>query len=74
MIPFHFLGYILIILPITDILIREQEGIDSTLKHCLMRILEKEMATHSCVLAWKSHGYRKLMGYSPWGHKELDPT
>ena len=22
----------------------------------------------------KSHGKRNLVGYSPWGHKELDPT
>ena len=31
--------------------------------------LEKEMATHSSILAWKSHGQRRLVGYSPWGHK-----
>ena len=34
--------------------------------------LEKEMATHSSTLAWKSHGLKSLVGYSPWGHKELD--
>ena len=28
--------------------------------------LEKGMATHSSVLAWKSHGQRNLVGYSPW--------
>ena len=22
----------------------------------------------------ESHGQRSLVGYSPWGHKELDPT
>ena len=22
----------------------------------------------------KSHGWRSLVGYSPWGHKELDMT
>ena len=27
--------------------------------------LEKEMAIHSSVLAWKSHGERSLVGYSP---------
>ena len=27
--------------------------------------LEKEMAAHSSVLAWKSHGQRSLLGYSP---------
>ena len=25
-------------------------------------------------LPGKSHGQRSLMGYSPWGHKELDMT
>ena len=32
--------------------------------------LEKEMATHSSIL----HGRRSLVGYSPWGCKELDTT
>ena len=36
--------------------------------------LEKEMATHSSILAWRTHGQRSLEGYSPWGHKELDTT
>ena len=27
---------------------------------------------HSCLE--KSHGRRSLLGYSPWGHKELDTT
>ena len=36
--------------------------------------LEKEMATHSGILAGKSHGQRSLAGYSPWGRKELDMT
>ena len=27
--------------------------------------LEKEMAIHSSILAWESHGQRRLMGYSP---------
>ena len=31
--------------------------------------LEKEMATHSCILAGKSHGQRSLVGYSPRGHE-----
>ena len=31
--------------------------------------LEKEMATHSSILVWKSHGQRSLAGYSPWGHR-----
>ena len=27
--------------------------------------LEKEMATHSSILAWRIHGRRSLVGYSP---------
>ena len=36
--------------------------------------LEEEMATHSSILAWKVHGQRSLVGYSPWGHTESDMT
>ena len=36
--------------------------------------LEKEMATHSSTLGGKSHGCWSLVGYSPWGRKELDMT
>ena len=36
-------------------------------------LLEKEMATHTPVFfPGKSHGQRRLVGYSPWGHKESD--
>ena len=34
--------------------------------------LEKEMVTHSSILAWRIHGWRRLVGYSPWGRKESD--
>ena len=27
--------------------------------------LEEEMTTHSSILAWKAHGQRSLVGYSP---------
>ena len=27
-----------------------------------------DMATHSGILAWRSHGQRSLVGYSPWGY------
>ena len=33
--------------------------------------LVKGMATH---LPGEPHGQRSLMGYSPWGRKELDVT
>ena len=32
--------------------------------------LEKEMAIHSSTIAWKIHGQRRLVGYSPWRCKE----
>ena len=32
---------------------------------------EKEMATHSSILASKD---KSLVSYSPWGHKESDTT
>ena len=38
--------------------------------------LEEGMATHSSILAWRTplHGQRRLVGYSPWGRKELEMT
>ena len=36
--------------------------------------IEKGMATHSSILAWKHHEQRSLVGCSPLGHKELDMT
>ena len=34
--------------------------------------LEKEMATHSNILAWEIPQTEQPESYSPWGHKELD--
>ena len=36
--------------------------------------LEKEMATHSSILAWKIPWMWSLVDYSPWDFKELDMT
>ena len=36
--------------------------------------LEEGKATHSSIFAWRIHGQRGLVGYSPWGCKELDMT
>ena len=37
--------------------------------------LEEEMSAYSRVfLPGEFHGWRRLVGYSPWGHKELDTT
>ena len=40
----------------------------------LGRSSEEGNATHSSILAGKSHRRRSLVDYSPWGHKELDAT
>ena len=36
--------------------------------------LEEGLATHSNNLAWRNHGQRSLVGYIPWGPKELGIT
>ena len=37
-------------------------------------LLEKKMATHSSIPAWKIPWTESLVGYSPWGCKESDTT
>ena len=37
-------------------------------------LLEKEIATNSSTLAWKIPWTEELVGYSPWGHKEMYMT
>ena len=36
--------------------------------------LEKGMATHSIILAWRNPWTGSLMGYIPWGLEESDMT
>ena len=36
--------------------------------------LEKEKAIHSSIFAWKTPWIEWLVGYSPWGCKELEMT
>ena len=36
--------------------------------------LEKEMAAHSSILTWETHGQRILTGYSLWGSQEPGMT
>ena len=36
--------------------------------------LEKGMATHSVILAWRISWMRSLVDYSTWGHKKPDTT
>ena len=37
-------------------------------------LLEKAMATHSSILAWKIPWTKEPDRYSPWGHRESDTT
>ena len=37
-------------------------------------LLSKAMAPHSSTLPRKSHGWRSLVGCSPWGREESDTT
>ena len=37
-------------------------------------LLEKEIAPQPSILAEKCHGWRSLVGCSPWGREELDTT
>ena len=39
-----------------------------------LHALEKEMATHSSVLAWRIPGMGSLVGCHLWGHAESDTT
>ena len=38
------------------------------------KIWEKEVATHSSILAWETHRQRSLAGYGPWNSRESDTT
>ena len=33
--------------------------------------LKQEMATHYSILAWETHGQRRLVGYSPRGSQRI---
>ena len=37
-------------------------------------LLEKVMATHSTILAWRIPWTEEPVGHGPWGHKEWDTT
>ena len=36
--------------------------------------LQKAIATHSSILAWRIPWTEEPAGYGPWGRKELDAT
>ena len=40
----------------------------------LIQYLEKEMATHCSILAWRIPQTEDPGGYSPWHHEESDTT
>ena len=42
--------------------------------HFHFHALEKEMATHSSVLAWRMPGWGSLVGCRLWGRTESDTT
>ena len=41
---------------------------------CTQEMHGEGNGNHSSILAWRIQGQRSLVGYSPWGHKESDPT
>ena len=51
----------------------ESVMMQETRVQCLAQedLLEEETATHSSILAGKSHVQRSLAGYSPWGRKRV---
>ena len=49
---------------------------ENTFKNCIsvVKQMEKEMATHSSILAWRIPWKRSLSGHGPWGRRESDTT
>ena len=62
--------------PLVAQMVKDLLAVQETQVRCLgwEDPLEKETATYSSILAGKSNGQRSLVGYSLWGHKELDTT
>ena len=65
----------------------KKESVEAKLKSLLMnsKVLSTSISPWVGTIPWRrewlptpvflpgeSHGQRRLMGYSPWGHKELD--
>ena len=50
------------------------KNLDKYIQLDIMEELEKEMATHSSILAKRIPWTEKPGGYSPQGHKESDTT
>ena len=68
---FNLLGFLLVVQ-----LVKNLPAVQETWVQSLDQEdpLEKGMATTPVFLPGEFHGQRSLVGYSPWGHKELDTT
>ena len=56
-------------------LVKNPPAMQETWVHSLgQKDLEKGMATHPTILAWRIPWTEELGGYSPWSHKESDTT
>ena len=68
---FNLLGFLLVVQ-----LVKNLPAVQETWVQSLDQEdpLEKGMETTPVFLPGEFHGQRSLVGYSPWGHKELDTT
>ena len=57
-------------------LVKNLPAMQETLDRSLGRedLLEKEMATHSSILAWRIPWTEEPAGHSPWSRKDSDTT
>ena len=64
------------ILGAVTLLLQDPSAMLETLVGCLgwEDALEKGIATQSSILVWRFHGQKSRVGYSSWGHRELDTT
>ena len=72
--PFTHLIHILVLPSLVTQTVKNPPAMQKTQVHSLAREdpLEKEMATTLVFLPAESQGQRSLVGYSPWGLKELE--
>ncbi|MDK7068669.1 hypothetical protein QP359_09440, partial [Lactobacillus paragasseri] len=57
-----------------DFIFKSFSSFPKVLGQLAIKKLEKEMATHSSILAWEIPWTEEPGGYSPWGHKKSDTT
>ena len=68
-----------LVLPLTSLVAQTVKRLPTMWKTWVQSLgwedaLAKEMATHFSTLAWKSQGWRSVVGYSPRGRKQSDTT